>query len=696
MSIRVHTLAKELGLTSKDLIERLHKLKVDVKGHMSALDEETTEIVRHEIEDQLKGKAKPSKEKVEKKAAKEKPKKAQKSKPSKDEPTKEKPLEEEKETVVEKEEPTLPEKKLEPLEVDTPVTVKDFSIKLSKKPSELISKLMSRGVFANINQNLKEEVVKEIAAEYGYEIVKPPSMHEQLLEELKIKDKGGKKVIRPPVVTFMGHVDHGKTSLLDYIRKTNVAKKEKGGITQHIGAYQVQLEKGAVTFLDTPGHEAFTAMRARGANATDVVVLVVASDDGIMPQTREAIDHATAAGVPIVVAINKCDLPSANPEKVKKQLAQINLMSEDWGGQTITVPVSAKTGDGVEKLLEMLLLEAELLELKAIPDLHARGVVIEGKLSPGRGVVSTLLVKNGTLHVGDMILSGFHYGRIKAMTNDSGEKIEEAPPSMPVEILGLSGVPQSGDEFFEVRDEKKARTLVLLKQQEEKERVLRSRSSRISLEQLHEKIMKEDLKELRIILKGDVVGSIEALQRSLENLSTEEVNLKVIHSAVGNITESDIMLAIASNALVMGFHVKMEPKAKITSDRENVDARLYSIIYEAIADIKAAMEGLLEPIVKDVFLGKAEVKQVFKVSKTGTIAGCYVLKGKIPRNAKARLLRNKKVIFEGKISSLKHFKDDIKEARENFECGIGLQNFSGIKSGDIIDVYTEEKTTRRL
>ncbi|MEE8359664.1 MAG: translation initiation factor IF-2, partial [Candidatus Omnitrophota bacterium] len=649
-----------------------------------------------------KGKAKPSKDKVEKKAAKEKPqKKAQKAKPPKDKPaeekvSKEKPLEEEKETVVEKEEPTLPEKKLKPLEVDTPVTVKDFSVKLSMKPSELISKLMSRGVFATINQNLKEEIVKEIAAEYGYEIVKPPSMHEQLLEELKIKEKGGKKVVRPPVVTFMGHVDHGKTSLLDYIRKTNVAKKEKGGITQHIGAYQVKLETGAVTFLDTPGHEAFTAMRARGASATDVVVLVVAADDGIMPQTREAIDHAMAANVPLVVAINKCDLPSANPEKVKKQLAQINLMSEDWGGKTITVPVSAKTGEGVEELLEMLLLEAELLELKAIPDLHARGVVIEGKLSPGRGIVSTLLVKNGTLRVGDMILSGLHYGRVKAMTNDSGEKIEEAPPSMPVEILGLSGVPQSGDEFFEVRDEKKARTLALLKQQEEKERVLRSRSSRISLEQLHEKIMKEHLKELRIILKGDVVGSIEALQRSLENLSTEDVSLKIIHCAVGNITESDIMLAIASNALVMGFHVKMEPKAQATSDGENVDVRLYGIIYEAIADIRAAMEGLLEPIIKDVFLGKAEVRQVFKVSKTGTIAGCYVVKGKIPRNAKVRLLRNKKVIFEGKISSLKHFKDDIKEARENFECGIGLQNFSGIKSGDIIDAYTEEKTTRRL
>ncbi|MFH1753579.1 MAG: translation initiation factor IF-2 [Candidatus Omnitrophota bacterium] len=724
MSIRVHALAKELGLTSKDFIEKLHKLKVDVKGHMSAIDEETAEIVRHEIAGQAKPKAKakgkPSKEKVVKKAAKEKPAKAvpakempSKEKPHKEKPLKDEPVEEEKEEViveereeviveeervslVEEEPAAPPEKKLEPLEVDLPVTVKDFSAKLSKKPSELISNLIAKGIFASINQNLTEEVVNDIAAECGYRIVKPPDAHDALLQELKIKDKGGKKVLRPPVVTFMGHVDHGKTSLLDYIRKTTVAKKEKGGITQHIGAYQVKLERGAVTFLDTPGHEAFTAMRARGANATDVVVLVVAADDGIMPQTREAIDHAQAAGVPIVVAINKCDLPSANPERVKKQLAQINLMSEDWGGSTITVPVSAKTGEGVEELLEMLLLEAELLELKAIPELHARGVVIEGKLSPGRGVVSTLLVKNGTLRVGDMILSGLHYGRIKAMTSDSGEKIDEALPSMPVEILGLSGVPQSGDEFFEVRDEKKARTLSLLKQQESKERANRARSSRISLEQLHEKIMKEHLKELRIILKGDVVGSTEALQRSLENLSTEEVSLKVIHSAVGNITESDIMLAIASNALVMGFHVKMEPKAQITSEEENVDSRLYDIIYEAIADIKAAMEGLLEPITKEVFQGKAEVRQVFKVTKAGTIAGCYVLKGRITRNAKAKLVRNKKVIYEGKISSLKHFKDDIKEARENFECGIGLQNHNEIRSGDIIDVFIEEKTTRRL
>ncbi len=668
MSIRVHKLAKELGLSSKDLVEKLHGLKVDVKGHMSALDSDTAELVRQE----LGGSAKAKKPKKSKPGAKKQKKAAA------------------------KEEEAKPEKNLKPLEADLPLNVKGLSLKLSIKPSELISKLMHKGIFAHINQNLEEAITREIAEGYGYDIVKPPSIEEKLLKEITDRDEGGVKILRSPVVTFMGHVDHGKTSLLDYIRKTNVAKREKGGITQHIGAYQVKLPKGAVTFLDTPGHEAFTAMRARGANATDVVVLVVAADDGIMPQTKEAIDHARAANVPLVVAINKCDLPGANIDKVKKGLSQVNLMPEDWGGKTITVPVSAKTGEGIDNLLEMLLLEAEILELKANPDVHARGVVIEGKLSPGRGVVATLLVKSGTLNAGDVILSGMHYGRVKAMINDKGEKINNAPPSTPVEILGLSGVPQAGDEFFEVKDEKKAKTLSLLKQKEEKNKALLTKSSRVSLEQLYDQIKQGAIKELRIILKGDVVGSIEALKNSLEELSTKDISLKVIHSDVGTITESDIMLAIASNALVMGFHVKLETKAQITSEKEGVDIRLYNIIYEAISDMKAAMEGMLEPITKEVFCGKAQVRQVFKVSKIGVIAGSYVVKGRIPRNAKARLTRNKKVVYEGKIGSLKHFKDDIKEAKEGFECGIGFSGHNDIKSGDIIDVYTEEKTTRRL
>ena len=651
MAIRAHKLAKELGISSKELIEKLHVLKVDIKGHMSSLDDETADIVRQELAD----------------AGKE--------------------LEEKR---IEKEESLL-----KPLEAKIPLTVKELAVKLSIKPNELIKKLMSKRIFANINQSLTEDIVKDIAKEHGYRIKKPLTVEEQLYKEFEETKKVEGKVLRPPVVTLMGHVDHGKTSLLDYIRKANVAGKEKGGITQHIGAYEVMLGKGAVTFLDTPGHEAFTAMRARGANATDIVVLVVAANDGIMPQTKEAINHAKAANVPIVVAINKSDLPSANIEKVKRQLAEHDLNPEGWGGKTITVPISAKTGDGIKQLLELLLLESELLELKANPDLHARGVVIEGKLSPGRGAVATVLVKNGTLHLNDVILSGMNYGKIKAMINDKGERVKDAPPSMPVELLGLSGVPQAGDEFFVVKDEQKARTLSLLKKAHEKEESL-ARSGRVTLEELYDRIKKGEIKELKIVLKTDVGGSGEALRKSLEDLSTKDVKLKVIHSAVGNINESDAVLALASGAIIIGFHVKLEDKAKTTIEKERIDTRLYEIIYEAVSDIKAAMEGLLEPVTKDVFQGKAEVRQVFRVSKVGTVAGCLVVKGKIPRNSKARLTRRKEVVYEGKISNLKRFKEDVKEVAEGFECGISLEGHNDIRSGDVIDTYVIEKTARRL
>jgi translation initiation factor IF-2 len=502
-------------------------------------------------------------------------------------------------------------------------------------------------------------------------------------------------VHRSPVVTFMGHVDHGKTSLLDFIRKTRVADKEKGGITQHIGAYEVKLKNGSVTFLDTPGHEAFTAMRARGANATDVVVLVVAADDGVMPQTKEALDHARAAGVTIVVALNKCDLPSANVEKVKGQLSQLGLTPEDWGGKTITVLVSAKTGQGVDTLLEMLLLESELLELKANPHLRARGVVIEGKLSSGQGPVATILVKNGTLRLSDMILSGMHYGRVKAMLNDKGERITEAGPSKPVSILGLSGVPMAGDEFFSVKDEKKARTLSILKQDEERAKKIAS-SKRITLEDFYKKMKEGGIKELSILLKGDVQGSIEALEKSLLDLSAKDVRVNVVHADVGNINESDIMLALASNAVVIGFNIKVDEKAEAIAAKEGVEIKLYGIIYEAIQDVLAAMEGLLEPYSKEVFVGRALVKQVFNVTKAGTIAGCMVVKGKIARSGIVKLIRDKTVVYEGRIASLKRFKDDVKEAAEGFECGIGLEKHNDIKEGDVIELYQIEKVARRL
>ncbi|MFA6078687.1 MAG: translation initiation factor IF-2 [Candidatus Omnitrophota bacterium] len=591
-----------------------------------------------------------------------------------------------------------PEVKIRVLEFETPISLKDLALRIGVKSNELIIKLMGKKMLATINQNLGEDVVKDILKDYTIEYRKPGKVDDQIgIEHRELEDKQDIKhiVSRSPVVTFMGHVDHGKTSLLDFIRKTHVADREKGGITQHIGAYEVKMKHGSVTFLDTPGHEAFTAMRARGANATDVVVLVIAADDGVMPQTKEAIDHARVAGVTIVVALNKCDLPGANIEKVKTQLAQIGLSPEDWGGKTICVPVSAKTGEGVEALLEMLLLESELLELKANPKLRGRGIVIEGKLSSGQGPVATVLVKNGTLHVGDMVVSGMHYGRVKAMIDDKGVRIESAGPSKPVSILGLSGVPMAGDEFFVVKDEKKARTLSLLKQDEDRARKLRS-SKRITLEDFYRNMKEGGVKELAIVIKGDVQGSIEALQASLFELSTKDVKVNILHSDVGNINESDVMLSVVSNAVIIGFNVRIDENAETIAAKEGIEIKLYGIIYEAIEDVRAAMEGLLEPISKEIFVGRALVKQVFKVTKAGTIAGCMVVKGKIVRQGIAKLIRDKEVAYEGKIASLKRFKDDVKEAAEGFECGIGLDRHDDIKAGDIIELYQIEKVARRL
>ncbi|MDD5421956.1 MAG: translation initiation factor IF-2 [Candidatus Omnitrophica bacterium] len=590
------------------------------------------------------------------------------------------------------------EEKARVLEFEIPISVKDLSSKIGVKANELIGKMMTKNIFATINQNLGEDIVIGILKDYGIDFKRPPKIEDQIKKEHReLEEKQDIKHIagRPPVVTFMGHVDHGKTSLLDFIRKTKVADKEKGGITQHIGAYEVKFKNSSVTFLDTPGHEAFTAMRARGANATDIVVLVVAADDGVMPQTKEALDHARVAGVPIVVALNKCDLPGANIDKVKGQLSQVGLMAEDWGGKTITVPVSAKTGEGVENLLEMLLLEAELLELKANPHLRARGVVIEGKLSSGQGPVATILVKNGTLRVGDMVLTGMHYGRIKAMMDHLGNRIESAPPSKPVSILGLSGVPMSGDEFFAVKDEKKARTLSLLKQDEARARKLKT-AKRVTLEDFYSQMKEGTAKELAILLKGDVQGSVEALKKSLLELNTKDVKIDIIHADVGNINESDVMLSVVSNAVVIGFNVKVEEGAQELAAKEGIEIKAYGIIYEAIQDVVAAMEGLLEPYSKEVFVGRASVKQVFRVTKAGTIAGCTVVKGKMVRAGVVKLIRDKQVVYEGKISGLKRFKDDVREVAEGVECGIGLDRHDDIKVGDLIEIYQIEKVARRL
>ena len=706
MSVRVSTFAKELGITSKELISKLRALKVDVKSHMSSLDDDVIALFK-------KGKApkKGAKRVIGKTKAKGAAKKKTVKKRTKQVSGEVKEPEKKTKPAAKAEEikpappavGTLPsaveeEKKgeldLKVLKINLPITIKDLGLKLEATPNDLIKRLLNKKILVTINQSLDEETANSLAEEFGYKIERLPSEEETFLIESE-KDDPKKLKPRAPIVTFMGHVDHGKTSLLDMIRKTKVADKEAGGITQHIGAYEVVLPKGRVTFLDTPGHAAFTAMRARGANVTDVVVLVVAADDGIMPQTIEAIDHARAANVPIVVAINKIDKQNISLDKVRKQLAERDLAPEDWGGKTITVGVSAKTGQGIDKLLEMLLLEAEMLELKANPDRLAIGVVVEAELSKGKGPVATVLVSGGTLRLGDNIIVGLNYGKVKAMLDDKGHRVKEAGPAKPVEILGLSGVPSAGERFYVVADERKVRAMVGARRLDAEKKKLQARGQKISLEDLYNKIKEGEVKELKIILKADVQGSLEAIKDSLEKLSTPEVKLFVIHGQVGNVNESDIMLASASNAVILGFHVSTTPGAKALSKQEGVDVRFYNIIYEAVEDVKAAMEGMLEPIMEETFLGRADVKQVFKVSKVGTVAGCFISKGVIPRNATARLIRDKEVIFKGKISSLKRVKDDAKEVKEGFECGISL-NFKDIRKGDTIETIEVRKVARRL
>lgn len=581
------------------------------------------------------------------------------------------------------------------LELDFPITIKDLAIKLQEKPSVLIKDLMGMGLMVGINQALEETKVAGICHKYGYEMKKALNQEELVLHIHQEEDRPELLKPRSPIVTLMGHVDHGKTSLLDAIRKTKVAETEHGGITQHIGAYRVVLSHGEITFLDTPGHEAFTAMRARGASVTDIVILVVAADDGIMPQTQEAIDHARAAGVPIIVAVNKIDKPQADIDRVKKQLSGLDLVAEDWGGKTITVAVSAKTGQGIDDLLEMVILEAQMLELKANPDRLAHGVVIEAKLTKGRGPVATLLVQNGTLHLGNTIIADQYYGRIKAMCNHRGQSVTSAGPSSPVEVSGLSGIPGVGEKFFVMQDEKTARDLALVRQEREKQQQMKA-AKRISLEDLHAQIQEGKIKELKMIIKADVEGSLEAIKETLNKLNATEIKWNIIHEGVGSINSSDVILAIASDALILGFHVDAEEGAKELSVKEGIDIRTYNIIYELANDIKAALEGMLEPKLKKVFLGRVEIRKVFKLSRSGTVAGCFVTKGKINRAASITLVRNGEAIFEGKISSLKRFKDDVREVLEGFDCGITLGGFEEVKEGDIIEAHEIEKIARTL
>ncbi|MEK6698124.1 MAG: translation initiation factor IF-2 [Nitrospirota bacterium] len=574
-------------------------------------------------------------------------------------------------------------------------TIKDFAELMGQKVGDVIKKLMSMGIMATQNQTVDTDAAMLLAEEYGVKAeVASIESAEDILEEKA--DTAEVRVARPPVVTIMGHVDHGKTSLLDAIRETNVVAKEAGGITQHIGAYQVSLKGRDITFLDTPGHEAFTAMRARGAQVTDTVVLVVAADDGVMPQTREAINHAKAAGVPIIVAINKIDKPDSKPDRVKQELSDLGLIPEAWGGQTIFCEVSAKKRIGIEHLLEMILIQADVLELKSNIDKMSRGTIVEAKLDRGRGPVATVLVQSGTLKVGDIFVTGVQFGKVRALINDKGERVEFAGPSVPVEVIGFSGVPQAGERFVVVEEERKARQVAEFRMHKQRSAEMAA-MKKVTLEDLHTQIQEGVVKELNIILKADVQGSAQAIVEALEKLSTAAVKLKVIHSSVGAITETDVMLAAASNAIIIGFSVRPEPKASDLAQREGVDVRLYNIIYNAIDDIKAAMEGLLEPTLKEKSLGRAEVRQTFHVSKVGTIAGCYVLDGVITRQADGvRVIRDNVLVYEGKLHSLKRFKDDVREVQAGYECGLGVENFNDIKVGDIVEAYVVERVAAKL
>lgn len=673
--IRVYELAKELRISSKGLIKILmDEFSIEVKNHMSIIEDEDAELIKELI----KGSREEGsivdeyEEIVSEEVNNVKKKKKKKGK---------------------KEEVEVDNGPVEVIEIGETITVKELAEKLNKPSNEVIRTLIFEGVMAAINQEIDFETASKVAEKFEVTAYKE-EVDDQLdeFEEEEIETENLEK--RPPIITVMGHVDHGKTSLLDAIRRTKVAAKEAGGITQHIGAYTVTVQGEEMTFLDTPGHEAFTAMRARGAQITDVVILVVAADDGIMPQTAEAINHCKAAKVPMVVAINKIDRPAANIDRVKQELSEHNLLVEDWGGDVVAVPVSAKTGENLDTLLEMVQLTAEMQALVANPHRKAKGTVIEVKLDKGRGAVASLLVQDGTLKAGDSIIVGSTYGRIRAMFDDNGEKIESAGPSIPVEILGLSEVPAAGDRFLVVKDEKTARQMAESRVEKQRQEGFNS-ANRVSLEDLYSQIKEGKVKELSVIIKADVQGSVEAIKGSLEKLSTEDVRVRVIHGAVGAITETDITLAAASNALIIGFNVRPSANAVVAADAEGVDVKTYRVIYEAIEDIKSAMIGMLEPEYKEVVLGNVEIRQIYKISNVGTIAGAYVLDGKVTRNAEVRLIRDGIVITETKLASLKRFKDDVKEVKAGYECGLSLEKFNDIKEGDIVEAFTMEAIQRK-
>lgn len=744
--IRVHALAKEIGITSKELLLKLNELEISVKNHMSTLDSAEEEKVRKlykksssKNESPLKNENSDKKRDKSKKNNPNKEKQSEKNLDNKTSKKEDKDIYSQKEKDVEKTPNNKknknkknkskhkdnkddknnsfkrdltkkkPKKKVksrhrveeedkgdDSIIVIAPITVKDFANQLGVSVSTVITKLIGLGVMANQNQSIDEDTCILLADELGIEIeIEAPNLDQSVEEEYGLlkEDKERDLKPRPPVVTVMGHVDHGKTSLLDSIKKTHVTQSEAGGITQHIGAYTVNLSGKKITFLDTPGHEAFTSMRLRGAQTTDIAILVVAADDGVMPQTLEAISHARSADVPIIVAITKIDKPEGNPERVKQELMNENLVPEEWGGDTIVVGVSSKSGEGIDDLLEMILLVAEMKELKANPNRRAVGTIIEANLDKAKGPMATILIKNGTLRFGDAVVSGTCSGRIRAMEDDKGKRVKKAGPSMPVVILGLNDVPNAGDTIYAVNDDKTAKTIADKNKEISREKRL-SQTTKISLDNLFEKISEEDVKELNIVVKGDVKGSVEALNQSLLKLSTEEVKISVIHSGVGGINESDVTLASASNAIVIGFNVRPNINAIELAKTEDVEIRTYRVIYEIINDIEQAAKGMLDPDIVEEILGRCEIRQTFKLPNNQMVAGVYVLSGKILRNSKVKVLRDDVVIHEGDIASLKRFKDDAKELATGFEGGLVIDGFNDIKEGDLLESYIMKEVER--
>ena len=680
-------MATELGISNKELISELVSLGYPVKNSMSTVDIDEVFKIRETILAKLK--------EAEKKDIKPKPV-AQISETVAAEPKPHPDKAVETETVL-KETTAETEEALEVIEVRENITLKEFAEKMKCTPNELMKSLIKKGVMATINSPIDERIAKVsehiFKKSFKFIPLEADEIFDDILEE---EENADDYVPRPPVVTIMGHVDHGKTTLLDAIRESKITEKEAGGITQHIGAYKISHEKGLVVFLDTPGHEAFTAMRARGAQVTDIVVLVVAADDGLMPQTIEAIHHARAGNVPIVVAINKIDKANVNIEKIKKDLTEHDLAPEEWGGQTIFAEVSAKNKIGLDNLMEMILLQTEIMELKGNPKVKGRGTIIESKLDKRRGAVATLIVQKGVLKNGDSFVAGSTYGKIRALLNDKGTKIKNAEISSPVEIIGLSSVPAAGDSFIVVNNEKEARHIATARQQKLKETFLKRSVTRITLEDLRNQIDEGKIEELNVVIKADVDGSVQAISDSLLKIGSDEVRIKIIHSSVGGVTESDVLLAEASNAVIIGFNVRPTEQAATLAGNEKVEMKLYSVIYDVINDFKAALEGLLKPRLVEKRLGRVEVRQVISIPRAGVVCGSYVLDGNIKRNSDARLVRDSVVIYEGKIASLRRFKDDVKEVQSGFECGVVLENFQDIKQGDIIEPYYFEEIARKL